>query len=95
MHVVPARQGNRGEAFPAERGDRQLAVLDPQAGHAVVLAVKVAMVLQEVVLLGLRHARHAVHVVVSVALHVPQPQQGHQRQILLHRKPGLSCQVLA
>src|SRR5262245_13536523 len=48
----------------------------------------------ERVLLCERRAYHPVHVVMTVLLDVLESEQARQREILLHRRPGLSGQIL-
>ena len=50
---------------------------------------------EERVLLAPGQPRHAVHVVVAVALHVRKAEQRDQRQVLLQREPGLDGEILA
>ena len=56
--------------------------------------IEVRMRGEERVLLRLRHARHAVDVMMPVALDMRRADQGREREILLHRDAGLRGQVL-
>ena len=69
--------------------------LDAHAHRAVALFVQIAYARQESLLFVARQARHAVHVVVAVALDMRQPEQRDQREVLLQREPGLDGEVLA
>ena len=78
----------------AERAQRQPAMLDAQARRAAGSVVEVRVRAGEGGLLALGHERHAVDEMMAVALDVGQPQERHQRQVLLHAHPRQRGQVL-
>src|SRR5262245_7761440 len=57
------------------------------------LLVEIAMSASKIVLLAPRRKRHAIDKVMTVALDVLEPQQGDQRQVLLHADAGERGQV--
>ena len=69
-------------------------LLDAQPGGAAGPVVEVRVRAGEGRLLALRRERHAVDEMMAVALHVGQPQQRHQRQVLLHAHPRQRGEVL-
>ena len=93
-HGRKVHVGGDGKAGTGERAEGELAALDAQAGRAGGAVVEIGVGAGEGGLLALRRERHAVDEMMAVALDVGQPQQRHQRQVLLHAHACQRGQVL-
>src|SRR3984893_11398604 len=84
-----------GKTDPRERADREASIFDFHPEGAAAALVKVAMRREKGILLTLRQSRHAIDVMVAIALDMGQTEQVHEGNILLQSQARLRRTIFA
>ena len=84
-----------GKTDTRERANGKAAIFDFHPDGAAAALVKVGMRREKGVLLALRHSRHAVDVMVAIALDMGQAEQVHEGNILLQGQARLRREIFA
>src|SRR6202035_5640924 len=91
----PQRVHAGGKARYGQRPRQEIAAVNRQPDAVSIVAIEIGMSGTERLRLAGRRVAKAVDIMVAVALGVGDADQGAERKVLLHGKPGLTGQVLA